>query len=210
MKNTLPEVDAYIAKAAPFARPILKKVRRLFHEACPQIQETIKWGFPHFEYTGIVGSMAAFKEHAGFGFWKGKLLSDPLGLFNGVGETSMSAVRITSVAELPADEVLLSYIREAVTLNEERKSVPKPPKKKAARKELEIPADFLKVLKKDKAAHTAFKNFSYSHQKEYVGWITEAKRDKTRQERIATALEWLAAGKSAPLEIPALNSPGLA
>src|SRR5688572_19673405 len=108
MKNSIPEVDAYIAKAAPFARPILKKLRRMFHEACPQIQETMKWNFPHFEYKGIVGSMAAFKEHASFGFWKGKLLSDPLGLFNGVGETSMSALRITDVSELPADKILLT------------------------------------------------------------------------------------------------------
>ena len=72
--NHSPRIDAYIAKSADFARPILTRLRGLVHQACPQIEETIKWGFPHFEYKGIVASMAAFKQHASFGFWKGTLL----------------------------------------------------------------------------------------------------------------------------------------
>src|SRR5262245_30958992 len=101
MKNRSKAVDAYIAKAAPFARPILETVRDHFHKACPDIEETTKWGFPHFQYKGIVGSMAAFKKHASFGFWKGQLMDDPHGLFKGVGSTSMAGMKIEDVSELP-------------------------------------------------------------------------------------------------------------
>src|SRR5579871_2013524 len=86
MKNHSPKVDAYIARSADFAKPILKKIRTLFHKACPQIEETIKWGFPHFEYKGVVGSMAAFKQHVSFGFWKAKLMTDPHKLLDTPGK----------------------------------------------------------------------------------------------------------------------------
>src|SRR5262245_10551367 len=90
MKNASPQVDAYIAKSAEFARPILQRIRALFHDACPEIEETLKWSFPHFEYRGIVGSMAAFKEHVSFGFWKGKLLRAPAGQLDVTGNTDMA------------------------------------------------------------------------------------------------------------------------
>jgi uncharacterized protein YdeI (YjbR/CyaY-like superfamily) len=194
MKNSSPEVDAYIAQSAEFARPILTKIRGLFHRACPEIEETIKWGFPHFEYNGIVGSMAAFKRHACFGFWKEKLMSDPHHLFNGAGAAAMNAAKITDLAELPPDKVLVEYIREAVALNEA--GVKMPPRKKPARKApLVVPDDFLALLKKNKRAFPAFEAFSPSHQREYVEWITEAKQQATRQKRMTTAIDWIAEGK---------------
>lgn len=185
MKNRNPEFDTYIAEAAEFARPILHKLRKLFHKACPDIEETIKWGFPHFEYRGVVGSMAAFKRHVSFGFWKEKLLT-------GDGNSAMFRNKVTDVAELPTDDILLATIREAVALNEQGVKVPK---EKKARTELEIPDYFLAALKKNKKAKAAFEGFSYSHKKEYVEWVTEAKQEVTRAKRLATALEWLAEGK---------------
>lgn len=194
MKNLSPEFDSYINKSAAFARPILKKIRSLFHQACPQIEETIKWGFPHFEYKGVVGSMAAFKQHASFGFWKGKLLSDPHTLFAVMGKTTMSMARLTDVSELPSDKILLAYIREAVALNEQ--GVKLPPRKKTARKKaLEIPAELVKALKQNKEALATFEAFSPSNKRDYVEWITEAKQPETRVKRLATSIEWLSEGK---------------
>jgi uncharacterized protein YdeI (YjbR/CyaY-like superfamily) len=194
MNKPSPEIDAYIAKAAPFARPILEKLRRLFHEACPDIEETLKWGFPHFEYKGIVGSMAAFKQHASFGFWKGELLSDPHGLFSAVGNTAMNAARITDASQLPKDDILLEYIREAVALNE--RGVKPPPRKKAtAKPELVVPEDLLAALRKNKQARAAFEAFSPSQKREYVEWLTEAKQPAMRSKRLATAVEWISEGK---------------
>lgn len=194
MPKQSPQVDAYIAKAAEFARPILEKIRALFHQACPEIEETMKWSFPHFECQGIVGSMAAFKAHASFGFWKGSLMKDPKKLFQKVGDTSMNAMRVESLADLPPDKVILAYIKEAVALNKEGVKVERP--KPTPKKELQVPDDVMAALKKNKKALATFEGFSPSQKREYVEWIAEAKQEATRQKRIATALDWLAEGKS--------------
>jgi uncharacterized protein YdeI (YjbR/CyaY-like superfamily) len=188
-------VDAYIAKSAPFARPILEKLRSLFHKACPEVEETIKWGFPHFEHRGVLGSMAAFKQHASFGFWKGSLMSDPRGLFRGIGKTTMAALKVQTLADLPPDKVLLAYIKEAVKLNEEGVKSPRPKKKVVKKKPVQAPDYFLAALRKQPKALAAFEAFSPSHKREYVEWITEAKQDATRQRRMETAVEWIAEGK---------------
>ena len=193
MKNASPEFDVYIAKSAAFAKPILTKLRKLFHQACPAIVETMKWSFPHFEYKGIVGSMAAFKNHVSFGFWKGKLLDDPQGLFTEVGKTPMNASRLTDVSELPADKILLDYIRRAVAMNEDGVKTLQPKKKPKAA--LEVPDYFQSALKKNKKALATFEAFSPSHKSEYVEWIALAKQETTRQQRLNTAVQWLAEGK---------------
>jgi uncharacterized protein YdeI (YjbR/CyaY-like superfamily) len=189
-----PAVDAYVRKAAPFARPILTRVRALFRRACPDIEETMKWSFPHFEYRGVVGSMAAFKQHTTFGLWKASLLPDPHGLFAGGADSSMGRVRFADVSELPPDAVLVAYIRAAVALNEQGVKVAKPRREK--RPEAEVPADLRAALQKNKKARATFDGFSPSHRREYVEWITEAKQEATRQKRVAQAVEWLAEGKS--------------
>lgn len=188
------EIDDYIAQAPDFAQPILTKIRKLYHVACPDIEESMKWSFPHFEYKGIVGNMAAFKQHARFGFWKGKLLKDTYGLFNVMENAAMSGAKVTDISELPDDKILLEYIRQAVALNE---SGTKPPaKKKATRpKTVTVPEDFQKALKKNRKALATFEAFSPSHRREYVEWITQAKQQATRDRRMASAIEWLAEGK---------------
>jgi len=193
MGKQIPQVDAYIAKSAEFARPILKKIRALFHKACPEIGEVMKWSCPHFEYKGLVGGIAAFKQHCRFGFWKGNLLKDPHKLFTGMGDTSMGGRTIKSLADLPSDKILIEYIREAVALNE--KGVKAPARKKKPKKELEIPAYFLIALKTNKKSLATFEAFSPSHKREYVEWVTEAKQEATRTKRLATTIEWLAEGK---------------
>ena len=192
MGKKIREVDAYIAKAQPFARPILEKIRTLFHKACPEVQEVMKWSVPHFEYKGVLGSMAAFKQHAAFGFWKASMLRDPHKLFDGTNP-AMGGRKVTDVAELPDDKVLLEYMREAVALNEQGVKVPK--EKKSPKKEVEIPGYFLAALKKNKKAQAMFVAFSPSHKREYVEWIAEAKQEATRERRMAQAIEWLAQGK---------------
>jgi hypothetical protein len=69
-----PRIDDYIAKSQDFARPILEHLRDLVHKACPEVEETMKWSFPHFDYKGMMCSMAAFKQHCAFGFWKASLI----------------------------------------------------------------------------------------------------------------------------------------
>ena len=190
MPNYDPRVDAYIEKAAPFAQPILSYLRELVHQACPEIEEEIKWGMPAFLHKGMLGGMAAFKQHCAFNFWKGSLIlgtkeKDGMGGFG----------KVTSIADLPPKKVLLGYLKEAKRLNDEGVSKEKP-KRSKEKKELVVPPYFLTAVKKNKKAHAAFESFSYSHKKEYLDWVNEAKTDETRQRRLATTVEWLSEGKS--------------
>jgi len=187
-------VDAYIDGAAEFAKPILTHLRKLVHEACPGVEETMKWSFPHFDYQGVMCSMAAFKSHCAFNFWKASLMQDYDSRMQAVGDTAMGNFgRITKVSDLPPKKTLVAYIREAARLNEEGVKVASGRKK--SRKELEIPEYFLKAVKKNKQAWTTFEGFSYTNKREYVEWVTGAKTDETRDERLKTAVAWMAEGK---------------
>jgi len=192
MKKGSAAFDAYIAKAPEFARPILEKVRRLMHQACPDIEEVMKWGHPHFDYRGPVAGMAAFKQHAAFGFWKAQLISDSEGHLSKAGST-MSRDKLTDVSQLPPDKVLLQLIRQAVDLN--ARGVKTPKSNKPTKKPLEPPDFFLAALRKNKKAQANFKSMSPSHQREYIEWLIDAKQEATQQKRLATAVEWIAEGK---------------
>jgi uncharacterized protein YdeI (YjbR/CyaY-like superfamily) len=194
MKNTSPEVDAYIENAPEFARPMLKRLRKVIHKGCPQVVETIKWGVPMFEHHGILGGLAAFKQYVRFGFWKAALMSDPHGLMPADGSKSMMGLKLYELSNLPADKILVEYVREAALLNEQGMK-PSKPKKKAA-KPVVLPEDLQAALKKNAKARTTFEAFPPSHQREYIKWIVEAKQATTRERRLATTLEWLTHGKS--------------
>lgn len=186
-----PRVDAYIAKAAPFAQPILEHIRALVHEAVPGVEETIKWGAPSFMHAGgILCVMAAFKQHAALNFWKGALLLDA------IPEEGMGSFgKLRSVRDLPPKKTMLALLRKAAKLNEDGVKVPAARKTGRAKPPPEVPADFAAALKKDKAAAKRFDAFPPSHRREYIEWITEAKREETRQRRLAQALAWIAEGK---------------
>jgi uncharacterized protein YdeI (YjbR/CyaY-like superfamily) len=190
-----PRVDAYIDKAGDFAKPILKHLRELVHTGCPGVEETFKWSFPNFMHHGIMCNMASFKSHCSFGFWKADLVF-PAGKapekVNGVGMGDLR--RIMSLADLPADDVLIGWIKDAARLNEAGIKSPSRAKPKE-KKEVVVPDHFLAALKKHKKALAVFEKFSPSHRREYVEWITEAKTEPTRKKRLDTALEWLAEGK---------------
>jgi hypothetical protein len=187
-------VDTYIAKAQPFAQPILEHLRKVVHQACPGVEETMKWSFPHFMHDGILCSMAAFKEHCAFGFWKGALIEGAPGL----GREAMGQFgRITSIRDLPPEKTLMRLVQQAAKLNENGVKTPKVRKPELPRRPVPpAPADFLSALRKNKKALATYEGFSPSHKREYVEWITEAKGEATRQRRMTTAIEWMADGKA--------------
>lgn len=188
-------IDDYIAKAQPFAKPILKHIRKLVHEAVPDVEETIKWGMPSFDYKGPFFSMASFKEHAIYGFWKASLMKDPVLMDNARAENAMGhSGRIESMKDLPSDKKMISYLEEAKELNDKGIKIPRP--KREPKGDVVVPEVVTNALKKNKKAREVFEKFSPSHRREYIEWITEAKQDATREKRIATMLEWLAEGKS--------------
>jgi len=188
-------IDAYIAKSAPFAKPILTHIRALVHKACPDVEETIKWSFPHFDYKGeMMCAMSAFKQHCAFGFWKASLMKDPELVERAKSEVAMGHLgKITSLKDLPSDKKMLGYIKEAMKLNDEGIKVAKP--KPVKTKAVPVPKYFLDALERNERAFTNFENFPPSHRKEYVLWITEAKQEATRDKRMEQAIEWISQGK---------------
>jgi uncharacterized protein YdeI (YjbR/CyaY-like superfamily) len=192
-----PKVDAYIAKSAPFAQPILEYLREIVHEAAPLAVEEIKWSRPFFVIDGVIlGNISAFKSHCSFGLWgpeiAAKLRADGVHSAEGMGTFG----KIASVEDLPARRKLLTYVHEAarkIATGERPVSFKRP---RVAKPEPEVPAILTAALKKNKAAATNFATMSPSCRREYCAWIADAKREETQLKRVATALEWIAEGKS--------------
>lgn len=198
--STDDRIDAYIERREEFAKPVLRHIRKIVHKACPQTEETIKWGFPHFDYKGeMLCSMASFKQHCAFTFRKASLMKKNKAL----ELTERSAMghlgKIKSLKDLPPDKELISMIKEAMDLNDKGIKIKKAPvAQKSGIKEISIPGYFSEILNKNKNknAKETFYAFSPSHKREYMEWITGAKTEATRDKRIAKALEWLSEGKS--------------
>lgn len=185
-----PRVDEYIARSAPFARPILRRIRAMVRAACPDVEETMKWSFPHFMHHGILCSMASFKAHCAFGFWREQQLSDS----RSASSTPTRFGRLTSVNDLPSRATFVRLVREAARLNED--GVPRI--KRAAEQKpraVRAPSDLLAALRNNPRAREAYDEMSPSHKREYIEWITEARRDETRRRRVATAIEWMSEGR---------------
>jgi uncharacterized protein YdeI (YjbR/CyaY-like superfamily) len=183
-------ITAYIAGAPEFARPILKHLRAVVHEACPQVEETLKWKMPSFEYKGLLCGMAAFKQHATFGFWKGRLIVDTNGR---KGEEAMGQFGcLTSVRDLPAKRVLVGYVRKAMALNENGITVKRVTKSKSP---LATPQDLKTALARSRRASANWDELPPGAKRDYLEWVLEAKQAATRARRIATTVEWVAAGK---------------
>jgi uncharacterized protein YdeI (YjbR/CyaY-like superfamily) len=185
-----PRIDAYIARQADFARPILEHLRRIVHEAAPEVEEAIKWSMPHFTYKGrLFAGMAAFKAHATFGLWRaGAVLGETGSERDAMGQFG----RLTSLDDLPPEEELKTIIRQAAA-HAEKGPAPRP--KKAPKPEIEMPEDFRVALSAEPKAAATYEAFPPSCRRDYLEWVVEAKRPETRAKRIAQAVEWIAEGK---------------
>lgn len=179
------DVDEYIANATEYTRPILVKLRRIFQQASPKLEEAIKWGIPCYVYKGPVGGFAAYTKHVSWGLWKARLLNDPDGL---IGQRIVMGGRIERVSEIPPASKLIGLIRQVIALNEAGIKNPKPPDPK-------LPADFGAAMKKGGEAAKHYAAFTPACKWQYVNWINQAKRPETRAKRIAAAVERIGAGK---------------
>ena len=187
-----PRIDAYIAKSADFAQPILQHIRQVVHAACPDAQETIKWGFPHFMHGGkILASTAAFKAHCALNFWHGDAVTAADKSDQAMGQFG----RITSIKDLPAKAELTQLVKKAAALIDEGVK-PARALKAAPKSPLETPSDLQAALTRNAAARKVFEAFAPSHRRDYIEWVVEAKREETRAKRVAQAVEWLQEGKS--------------
>jgi hypothetical protein len=179
-------IDAFIAKSASFAQPILIHFRNLVHMAEPAAVETIKWGMPHFTLNGkILAGMAAFKAHAA-------LIVEGAGERLGMDRGGMGHYgKLHSVADMPTDVELTELLRASA--EKIRLGVKQSKPKQSPKPEIPVPEDFITAL--SEKGRKAFDAFAPSHRREYLEWIIDAKRPETRAKRIAQAAEWIAEGK---------------
>ena len=182
-----PRVDAYIARAADFARPILLRVRKLVHAACPDVTEAIKWGVPFYEHKGILLATPAFKQHCALIFWKGKLIFD-----KGDQREKTSPSHFTRRFARRQNSGRLHQASRRTERSRGQNAAPPT----EVQRETHRAGLFSGRAAKNKKALVTFQNFSPSCQREYVEWITDAKREETRAKRMQTAIEWIAKGKS--------------
>lgn len=191
MPKTDPRVDAYIAKSADFAKPIITRVREMVHEACPDAEETIKWSSPFFDYKGqMMCAVAAFKQHCALIFWKAPLID---GIPSNGDKSRGSFGRITSMKELPTKKQFNGWIKAAMKLNDAGVTVKRSREKKP---EAKVPKELAAALAKNKKATAAFAGFAPGQRREYCDWISEAKREETKTKRVTQAIEWIAVGKT--------------
>lgn len=196
--NINPKVDAYIARAQPFAQPVLTYIRKVVHKGCKDVVESMKWGMPGFDYNGkILCNMASFKQHCSFGFWLAHEMKTMESYRNNIEAKSGSGMgqfgKITSIKDLPAEKELILMIKEAMELSDKGVVIKhKPPSAEL----LVVPAELQKALNQNKAAKVIFEKMPPSHRKEYISWINDAKTEATRNNRVATTIEWVAEGKS--------------
>lgn len=188
--KTDPRIDAYIDdKAAAFAQPILRHLRAMIHEACPDGEETIKWGMPSFTYKGkILAGMASFKAHATFGYWNDAMLKEDERNRSAMGQFG----RLASLDDLPPRAALIELTRKSMALIE---SGAKPERQRTPKSPLPVPQDLQAAIDAAPSAKATWEGFPPSCQREYVEWVTEAKRDETRAKRLSQTVEWLAEGK---------------
>ena len=185
-----PRIDAYIAKAQPFARPILQHIRDRVHAVLPDAEEAIKWSMPAYMVgEKLVLITAAFKAHAALNFWRGQQLE-----FVSRQRRRNGPVRQIDVGRGPSRHAELDrLILEAAEL---AKTAPAPRKPKHAPKPApELHPEFASALSKAPEAKAVLDGFPPSAQREYFEWVADAKQDATRQKRIATSIEWLSEGK---------------
>lgn len=192
MANIDKRIDDYITGSESFAQPVLTKLRRLVHIACPHVTETIKWGMPYFEYKGLLCHMAGFKHHCAFGFWKAELMHDAAMLIENNGKAMGHAGKITSLKDLPDDRVIIERIKEAAKLNEEGIKLPVQSRNNI---EIIIPEILFNALHKKRSAYEIFNKLPPSHRKEYVNWINEAKTMETKMKRCGRVVEMVLSGK---------------
>jgi uncharacterized protein YdeI (YjbR/CyaY-like superfamily) len=190
-----PKVDAYAKQTEDFAKPILIHLRTLIYAVCPEVVEDIKYGIPHFSYrSDYLCIFAAYKYHCSFTLYKDALMKDTrLKANSSLPAAKRFMGKLTSVADLPSDSDLTSWIEEAMALNE--KGVKLPPRESKTPKEVLMPAAFAAKLKSNPGIKAIFESKSQSFRKEYNFWIGEAKTDATRDKRIDDALSWIADGK---------------
>ena len=175
--NAEREISDYIGQMPGFAKAICNKLRTLILETDVNIVEDWKLG-PHYSCHGMICGYGGFKHHVKFTFYNGSGMRDSQKLFNHCIDNEFNRpIKFTDVTELD-EKAIKEYVKESIEVN--RKGF----KRLVAAKAVQIPDDLKTALEKNKMAMKFFEQLSFGYQKDFVEWVTSAKRNETRTDRI--------------------------
>lgn len=185
--------DEWLERAPDFSRPGAAQLREWFLTWEPDLSEAVKWNNLCFSGRKLVAGIAACQKHLSIFFFRGIELADPSGLFtaSSEGNTSIRSVRLTSLEKLNPT-ALRRLLHAAVELDAEP-ALPRVPK--APREPWPVPKFFADALKANRKAAAFFESLRPTYQREYLVWVSTAKRDETRDRRVAETLAALAKGR---------------
>ncbi len=184
--------DAWLEAAPAFSRPLAAELRESFFRWEPDLAESIKWNTLAFTGRKLVCALSPCKRYLSIVFFRGTELPDPARLLSG-GETNTNirSIRVTEPTALDRN-ALRKLLHAAVELDAQP-DVPRAPQRQ--REPWPVPDFFTKALKTKRAAAAGFQKLSPSCQREYLVWLTTAKRPETRASRLAQTLAALATGR---------------
>ncbi|GAB2541876.1 DUF1801 domain-containing protein [Rufibacter soli] len=184
------KIDAFFTNAPAFAKPICEKLRLAIDEADPALKPSWKWGTPVYEKAGasMVCAISVHKQHVNLTFFQGAQVPDTYGVFTtGLDGKNMRTIRFTEVGQVK-EEQIVEYVRAATLVKPDKSG------KSTERSVIEIPEDLKQALAHAKQLEK-FEQMAYTHRKEYVRWVSEAKRQETRDGRITKTVERITEGK---------------
>ncbi|QHL87051.1 hypothetical protein GU926_06210 [Nibribacter ruber] len=184
------KINAFFTNAPAFAQPICEKLREAIAAADPELQPSWKWGTPVYEKKGhtMVCAISAHKQHVNMTFFQGALIPDTYALFTtGLDAKNMRTIKYTDASQVNEEQVM-EYVKAAAQIKTA------PASKSTERAVIEIPQDLKQALSEARQLE-AFEKMAYTHRKEYVRWVSEAKRPETRNNRIAKTVERISEGK---------------
>jgi uncharacterized protein YdeI (YjbR/CyaY-like superfamily) len=175
------KIDDYINTLPAWSKKICSRLRRIVLKSDPAMIEDWKWG-PNYYLQGMICGYGAFQKHVSFVFFQGTLLKDKKKILqSNPGNLHNRHIKFTDVAEIDED-VLLEYLLEAIDNNRKGKRL-----LEAKDKNLAVDKDITKAFK-EAGLLTYFEGLAYSHRKEYLQWIGDAKKEETRNSRIEKAI----------------------
>ena len=184
--------DEWLETAPDFSRPLAAELRESFFRWEPDLAESIKWNTLSFTGRKLVCALSPCKKHFAIVFFRGTELPDPAELFTaGETNTNIRSVRVTEPARLNR-EALRTLLHAAVELDAQP-DVPRAPQRQ--REPWPEPDFFTTALKTNRTAAAGFQKLSPSCQREYLVWLTTAKREETRAARLAQTLAALVTGR---------------
>lgn len=171
-------VNNYISELPDWSKAICNKLRQIILSVSPQVQEDWKWNHPNYYCNGMLCGVWAFKEHVTLVFFQGALIDDHYAVLSSYADNLHNRhIKYSDVSQIN-EEIIKNYLLQAINNNTKGLKI-----NQSRNKNIDIPI-YIKSALENAGLLESFNNMSYSHKKEYILWIKEAKKEETRLKRV--------------------------